>query len=174
MHPNKGIDIAIAAARKAHCRLVIAAKMREPAEHAYYHQVIKPLLDDQVTYIGEVDHTEKIALLQRADALLNPIQWAEPFGLVMIEALACGTPVIATPNGAAPEIVIPGINGWPANTIDTLAAAITQINQINQRRCRRHAVTHFSMQTMATNHEHLYHQLLTHHPGSVRNASCKL
>jgi glycosyltransferase involved in cell wall biosynthesis len=177
MHPDKGIDLAIQAARRAGKRLVIAAKMREQAEHAYFHDVIEPLLGEDVTYIGEADVTAKIALLRGADALVNPIRWPEPFGLVMIEALACGTPVIATPNGAAPEIVTPGVNGWLATSVDDLAAAINRVGEIDRRQCRRDATNRFSLQAMAAEHENLYHRILTGqhsprpsggHPGALK------
>jgi glycosyltransferase involved in cell wall biosynthesis len=164
MSPTKGIDLAIHAARAAGRRLVIAAKCREPDEVAYYHQVIEPLLDDRITYVGEVDHTRKVDLLRGADALLNPIAWPEPFGLVMVEALACGTPVIATPNGAAKEIVDHGRCGWLAANLDDLTTAIEAAynGAIDRRQCRHHAVTHYSMQAMAREHEHFYRNVLTH------------
>jgi glycosyltransferase involved in cell wall biosynthesis len=136
MSPDKGIDAAITAARAPGRRLLIAAKMREPDEHAYYRDRIELLLNDQIRYVGEVGHDAKIDLLRRADALVNPIRWPEPFGLVMIEALACGTPVIATPNGAAPEIVTPGVNGYLA-TPDHLTDAIGHLDQIDRRRAGR-------------------------------------
>jgi glycosyltransferase involved in cell wall biosynthesis len=165
MHPDKGIDTAIHIARRVGRRLVIAAKMREDAERAYYRSTIEPLLDGSITYVGEADHATKLNLLRNADALLNPIPWPEPFGLVMIEALACGTPVIATPNGAAPEIVTPGANGWLASTIDDLVAAVDQIPTIS-RRCRTDAVHRFSRQAMAAEHEQLCHHVL-HRPSAV-------
>jgi glycosyltransferase involved in cell wall biosynthesis len=165
MCPTKGIDVAIRAARTARRRLVIAAKCREPEEHAYYHHAIAPLLDDSVTYVGEVDHARKIELLQGADALLNPIQWPEPFGLVMIEALACGTPVIATPNGAAREIINHDQIGRLATTIDDLAATIDTVHHggTDRRQCRHHAVAHYSMQSMAAEHEAFYRRVIVNH-----------
>ena len=83
----------------------IAAKMNEPAEHAYFEAKVRPLLGADVEYVGEVDRPTKLALLAGAECLINPIAWPEPFGMVMIEALACATPVLTTPFGAAPEIV---------------------------------------------------------------------
>lgn len=163
MHPDKGIDAAIKIARRAGRQLIIAAKMREPAEQAYFTNTIQPLLDHSVTYVGEVDHPTKVQLLQGADALLNPIAWPEPFGLTMIEALACGTPVIATPNGAAPEIVTPTINGYLAATPDQFVTAIERLTDIDRRRCRRDATTRFSMQAMAAEHETLYRHTITRH-----------
>jgi glycosyltransferase involved in cell wall biosynthesis len=164
MHEHKGIDVAVAAARRARIPLVIAAKCREPGERDYYHRVIEPQLGGDVTFVGEVDHARKIDLLRGAIGLLNPIQWDEPFGLVMIEALACGTPVIATNRGAAPEIVTPGVNGYLANTTHDLATAIHQLPAIDRRRCRHDAELRFSMAAMATEHTAVYQHTLTHHP----------
>lgn len=144
-------------------RLVIAAKCREPDEWAYHRQVIETLLDDRVSYVGEVDHARKVELLQGVDVLLNPIQWREPFGLVMVEALACGTPVVAAPNGTASEIVDHGRTAYLAASVDDLAASIEAVygGAIDRRRCRHHAVTHYSMQAMAREHEHFYRNVLT-------------
>lgn len=171
MCDTKGVDIAIEVARRAGRRLVIAAKMREPAEHSYYHQAIAPHLDNTITYVGEADQATKIELLRRADALLNPIRWPEPFGLVMIEALACGTPVIATPNGAAPEIITNGVNGWLAASVDELIAAVARIDAICRRQCRRSAVARFSLQAMAAEHEAFYRTVLATWPYHHANHS---
>src|SRR5207248_10690509 len=112
MNPDKGIDVAIEVARRAGVPLRIAAKLQEPAEQEYFASCIEPLLGGDVEYIGEVAGAEKQDLLGGAVCLLNPIRWDEPFGMVMIEALACGTPVVATPRGAVPEIVDHGVNGF--------------------------------------------------------------
>jgi glycosyltransferase involved in cell wall biosynthesis len=173
MCPTKGVDIAARVAREAGVRLIIAAKMREPEEHAYFRQAVEPLLNDQVTYIGEVDHARKIELLRDADALLNPIRWDEPFGLVMIEALACGTPVIATPNGAATEIINRPQIGRLATTIGDLASALETVRRsgADRRQCRHHVVTHYSMQAMAAAHEAFYrHTIARHAPTHRRTA----
>ena len=114
MTPDKGIDRAIDVARKADMSLRIAAKMREPHERAYFKKVIEPLLGGDVEYLGELDAHEKLELLSEAQALLNPINWEEPFGMSMIESMACGTPVLGTPHGAAPELVDDGVTGYPA------------------------------------------------------------
>ena len=128
MTPDKGVREAIMAARAAGVPLVIAAKNREPAEQTYFAEEIMPLLSDQVDVTGEVGGDAKLALLGGARALLNPIQWAEPFGLVMIEAMACGTPVIACPNGAAPEIVDTGSTGYLCSDPADLVAAIHRVD----------------------------------------------
>ena len=136
MTPEKGAREAALAARAAGVRLVIAAKLREPAEHAYFDEHVRPLLSADIEYVGEVGHEEKLALLAGAQALLNPIQWPEPFGLVMIEALACGTPVLAFPAGSAPEIVRHTETGFLCQDLDTMVARIADIATVDRRRCR--------------------------------------
>src|SRR3954470_9304501 len=111
MAPEKGARQAALAARAAGVDLLMAAKLRQPAEHRYFDEHIRPLLGRGVEYLGEVSHEQKLTLLAGAVGLLNPIHWPEPFGMVMIEALACGTPVFAFPYGAAPEIVDDGESG---------------------------------------------------------------
>jgi len=130
MSPTKGIHTAIKVAREADIPLLIGAKMREPLEHDYFAAEIKPLLGNGVEYLGELATNEKFELLCGAKALLNPIQWAEPFGLVMIEAMACGTPVISTPCGSVPEIVTPGVNGFVCSTDQEMVEAVSAIDSI--------------------------------------------
>ena len=113
MTENKGVHRAIAIARAAGVPLKIAAKMREPHEREYFETFVEPHLGDDVEYLGEVDADGKRELLASACALLNPINWREPFGMAMLESLACGTPVVGTPQGAAPEIVETGRTGLP-------------------------------------------------------------
>jgi glycosyltransferase involved in cell wall biosynthesis len=162
--PEKGIDRAIEAARLAGVPLKIAAKCAEPAEHAYYQQVIKPQLGPSIEYVGELDHQAKTELLAGAAALLNPVAWPEPFGLVNIEALACGTPVVATDRGAIPELIDPGTTGYLANTTTELAKALLDTDRIDRHQCRRAAEAQFSMKRMASDHEAFYHQVLTGEP----------
>ena len=111
MTENKGVHRAIAIARAAGVPLKIAAKMREPHEREYFEKFVEPHLGDDVQYLGEVDAAGKRELLASASALLNPISWREPFGMAMLESLACGTPVVGSPQGAAPEIVEHGRGG---------------------------------------------------------------
>ena len=161
MAPEKGAREAALAARRAGVRLLMAAKLREPEEHAYFHQHIEPVLGDGVEYLGEVPHQEKLTLLAGAQALLNPIQWPEPFGLVMIEALACGTPVLAFPAGAAPEIVTDGHTGYLCADIDTMAARIKDTKTIDRRHCRAVVDAHFSTQRMCHDYLALYERIIS-------------
>jgi glycosyltransferase involved in cell wall biosynthesis len=160
MSPDKGMDTAIEVARRTGRELFIAAKVREPAEKRYFDQVIRPRLGGGIEYVGEADHRQKQELLGGALALLNPIRWYEPFGLVMIESMACGTPVIATPRGAAPEIVDDGVTGFLARSVTDLIAAVETASGLDRRACRSSVEVRFSMERMAADHERLYRRLL--------------
>ena len=156
MVPEKGIHLAARAARAAGRPLLIAAKMREPAERRYFADQVEPLLGGGVEYVGEVGVEEKHRLLGGAACLLNPIDWAEPFGMVMIEALACGTPVVATPRGAAPEIVDHGVTGLLAEGEHALAAALACVEDLDRRACRDAVEQRFSHRRLAADHVALY------------------
>ena len=117
--------------------MLIAAKMGEAAERDYFEFEVRPLLGRGIEYIGEVGPDEKKLLLGSARCLLNPIAWAEPFGMVMIEALACGTPVVATPHGAVPEIVRQGLTGFLAIEEDDLVAGVDRASGLDRHDCRR-------------------------------------
>jgi glycosyltransferase involved in cell wall biosynthesis len=159
MCSDKGLREAIAVARKAGVPLKIAAKMREDAERDYFEAEIAPLLGGDVEYVGEVDEAGKYELLGAAVAMLNPIQWAEPFGLVMIESLACGTPVVATGEGSVPEIVDDGRTGYVRDTADDLASCLTRTSDLDRAACREAAETRFSTARMVSDHLDLYHRL---------------
>lgn len=160
MNQTKGIDTAIAVAERVGLPLLIAAKMREPAEHRYFEEVIRPRLGHGIDYVGEVDLATKVELMRNALALLNPIRWPEPFGLVMVEAMACGTPVVATPQGAAPEIVEDGHTGALCTGVDDLAWGVEFAATIDRETCRRSVERHFSMDRMAVDHEDFYRRVL--------------
>ena len=160
MSPDKGPDRAIRAARKAGVRLVIAAKMWEPAERRYFEAEVAPQLGDDAVFIGEVGGRAKYDFLRNAVALLNPIRWMEPFGLVMVEALACGTPVITFSEGAAPEIVEHGQSGFLCDDERDMAEAVSRIGAIDRRACRRRAEVAFSSARMVADHERLYRDVL--------------
>jgi glycosyltransferase involved in cell wall biosynthesis len=159
MHPCKGVREAIDIARAADMSLRIAAKMQEPAEYDYFEAEIEPLLDRNISYLGELGPADKYALMGSSRALLNPIQWAEPFGLVMIEALATGTPVVTTPQGSAPEIVDDGVTGYLRQTTAGLAAALRDTATLDRARCRVAAHDRFSTERMVLDHLNLYTDL---------------
>jgi glycosyltransferase involved in cell wall biosynthesis len=156
MSADKGIHTAIHVARAAGIPLRIAAKMREKAESEYFTQQVKPLLGGDVEYLGEVGGDAKLALLAEAACLLNPIAWPEPFGMVMIEALACGTPVVTTPCGAAPEIVDDGVTGFLRSDVDSLATVVGHVTGLDRHVCRSAAESRFSALRMAREHAKVY------------------
>jgi len=156
MHPDKGVDRAIRIARRAGVHLVIAAKMREALEMQFFDEVVRPMLGHGIEYVGEVGPEEKGELLAHATALLNPIAWPEPFGLVMIEAMAHGTPVVATRFGSVPEIVIPGATGALGDTDEELAAGLEEAASLDRARVREEARARFDASHMVEAHERLY------------------
>jgi glycosyltransferase involved in cell wall biosynthesis len=160
MSPDKGVETAVRAARAAGVRLLVAAKMKEPAEHDYFAATIKPLLGLDIEYIGEATGEEKLALLGGASCLLNPIAWPEPFGMVMIESLACGTPVLATPLGSAPEIVEDGITGRLCADVESLANALQATGDLPREACRLAMTQRFSAGRMVAAHLQLYERLV--------------
>jgi glycosyltransferase involved in cell wall biosynthesis len=145
---DKGAHRAIAVAREAGLPLVIAGKCREPLERAYFDAEIRPHLGRGVEYLGEVSHAEKVMLLASAVATLFPIDWEEPFGLVMIESMAVGTPVIATRRGAVPEVVEDGRTGIVVDRHEDMAAAIEAAARLDPQDCRRHVEARFSAPRM--------------------------
>ncbi len=159
MDPTKGVVEALRIARAAGVPLRIAAKMRTQAEVGYFDSEVRPLLTRDHEYIGEVTDEEKYALLGGSFALLNPIQWDEPFGLAMIEALATGTPVVGTPRGSAPEIVDDGVTGFLAETAE-LSALLPRAAELEPAACRQVVETRFSAHRMVADHIALYLDLL--------------
>jgi glycosyltransferase involved in cell wall biosynthesis len=155
--PEKRLDRAIAIATTLGLHLKVAAKI-DVVDQAYYHATIEPLLRDNplVEFIGEVDDAGKQELLGNALALLFPIDWPEPFGLVMIEANACGTPVIAWRNGSTPEVIQPGRNGLLVETIEEAVAAVRRIERLDRRRVRHDFEQRFTVARQAADYERLF------------------
>ena len=160
MSPDKGAHRAMEAAYKAGVKLVMAAKMREPEEEAYFERFVQPYLNDDLVYLGEVPHEQKLELLANAAGLLFPIRWNEPFGMVMIEALACGTPVLAFPEGAAPEVVEDGRTGFLCHDELDMAETITRVHTIDRAACRAAVEGYFSTTRMVAEHIALFEDLL--------------
>ena len=160
MHPDKGVLQAIDAARRAGMMLRIGAKMRDDFERAYFREVIEPRLGHGVEYLGELTAAEKYRLLGESVAMLNPIQWSEPFGMVMIEALAAGTPVVATPRGSAPEIIADGQTGYLADSIQGLSLALEKVSGLDRAAVRETAERRFSARRMVEDYLTLYRTLI--------------
>jgi glycosyltransferase involved in cell wall biosynthesis len=161
MNPDKGPREAALIARAAGVPLKMAAKLREPAEQDYFDAAVKPLLCSDVEYVGELGEADKLELVGDSFALLNPIQWSEPFGLVMIEALASGTPIVATPAGSAPEIVEDGVTGYLRRGCAALADALVAAADLDRTACRTAAEARFATERMVRDHERLYADLLS-------------
>ncbi len=153
--PDKGQDVAIEVARRAEKRLVLAGKIDEGQED-YFREKVKPHLGKQVEWIEDVGGRAKTELLANAAGLLFPIQWDEPFGLAMVEAMASGTPVIATRRGAAVEVVDEGVTGLLADDVDDLVAAVGRLGEIDREGCAEHARSRFSPRRMAEGYEAVY------------------
>ena len=160
MAATKGVRRAVLAARRAGVRLLIAAKMREPVERRYFDEEVAPLLDADVEYVGEVDAAKRLSLLRGATALVNPICWPEPFGLVKIESMACGTPVLSTPYGAAPELVEPGVTGFLCENDDELVERLPQARALRRDACREWVARWFSSDRMVEEHLALFERIV--------------
>ncbi len=158
--PEKRPDRAIEIARAVDMPLRIAAKV-DPADEAYFMHAIKPLLRaPQVEYVGEIDEAQKDAFLGEAYAYLFPIDWPEPFGITMVEAMACGTPVIAMGCGSVPEVVAHGRTGFVCRTLAEMIAAVAEVPRLDRRACRAHVAARFSVERMADAYEAVYRQMV--------------
>jgi glycosyltransferase involved in cell wall biosynthesis len=161
--PDKGIPHALEVSRRSGMPLSLMVKIGEPEEKEYWSTVIEPLLHDGVDLIVNADHDTKVDHLGRARAMVFPMCWDEPFGLVMIEALACGTPVIVTRLGAAPEIVSHGRTGFlvdPGDPVEGSLAAIARLDEIEPVACRQRFETCFSASSMVERYEALFTSVL--------------
>lgn len=175
--PEKGVDTAIRIAQAAGMPIRIAARLplphkKDPAvmrDWQYYEDDVQPLLQGpDVELIGQVGGIAKNNFLRNAAALLFPIRWPEPFGLVMPEALACGTPVLALRNGSVPEVLEDGVTGFIRDTEEELVEAVSRIDEIDRSRCRAEAERRFSPTAMGTAYERVYQQLVSQQPPAVR------
>jgi glycosyltransferase involved in cell wall biosynthesis len=163
--PIKGCHLAIMAAKAAGCRLVIAGNIQD---QAYFDRHIQPNLETgKIEYVGTVNDAQKNALLGRARALIVPVQWDEPFGLVFAESLACGTPVISWKRGALPEIIDHGRTGFLVTAEEALAPAIDRLHTLDRRACRESAERRFSAETLFRSYENLCLEALSR-PSSMR------
>ena len=156
---EKAPDLAIRAARAAGRPIVVAAKCSEPAERDYFERRVRPLLGPDVEWFGEADTAQKKDLLARAHCLVFPIQWDEPFGIVMVEAMACGTPVVALRRGSVPEVVADGVTGFVRDHPAELPAAIARAGELDPAACRRRVVERFDVPGMADGYEAVYRRV---------------
>jgi glycosyltransferase involved in cell wall biosynthesis len=153
---DKGCHRAMAVAREMELPLKIAGKMRDSLEREYFESVVRPNLGWGTEYLGEVSHAHKVDLLQNARATLFPIEWEEPFGLVMIESMACGTPVVATRYGAVPEVIEDGVSGIIVDDFHDMAAAVEDADRIDPLTCRAYVEGRFSAERMVADYVAAY------------------
>jgi glycosyltransferase involved in cell wall biosynthesis len=172
--PEKGTHLAIEIAKRSGWRLKMAGKV-DVVDVKYFEQEIKPLIDGkQIEYLGEANHEQKNELIGGAVATLFPITWREPFGLVMVESMAAGTPVIAMNLGSTSEVIAHGKTGFLCHNVDEFIQAIDKAAQLNRYACREHVMNHFSVQRMTDGYEAVYQQLLAERfaqNGHVRSLS---
>ncbi len=160
MSPEKRPDMAIEIAKRTGIPLKMAAKV-DHKEEPYFQEKIVPLLDHPlIEWLGQIGEQAKRQLMANALALLLPIGWSEPFGMVFIEALACGTPVLTCPRGAVPELLIDGVTGYSSMDLDALVASTQTIHRISRRGCRIYAQQYFDARRMAAKYVHVYEQCL--------------
>ena len=163
--PEKGLDRAIEVAEKTGRKLKIAAKV-DPVDQEYFSNEIEPLLNRPlIEFVGEIGEEEKGEFLGNAAALLFPIDWPEPFGLVMIEALACGTPVIAFDSGSVPEIVESELTGFVVSDVEGAASAVGRISSLSRWKCRETFEQRFTASRMASDYLDIYHRLVSRREG---------
>lgn len=159
IEPIKGTHIAIEIAKKTQMKLIIAGNI--PEEHQkYFDEEIKPALNTEISYVGIVNDFEKNILLGNASAFLMPIEWNEPFGIVMAEAMACGTPIIGFNRGAVTEIIVDGVNGFKCDTKDEMTNYVKRIGEINRKSVRADVERRFSSQAITKQYLNLYEHLI--------------
>ncbi|MGH9277943.1 MAG: glycosyltransferase family 4 protein [Acidimicrobiales bacterium] len=156
MTRTKGPHLAVQAARMAGRPLMLAAKMHERSERRFFESEVQALLTPEIQFLGEISFARKVELYARAACTLMPVEWAEPFGLVAIESLACGTPVVALRNGAVEETIESGVTGILADTMDEFVAGIELARHLDPHACRASVENRFSVDTMIDGYERLF------------------
>jgi glycosyltransferase involved in cell wall biosynthesis len=156
---EKGVHFAIEAANTLHMPLIIAAKL-DAVDVPYFKEKIEPLLSDNIQWIGEVNEQKRNELMSKAQCVLHPTNWHEPFGLTLIEAMACGAPVVAYNKGSIPEIIKDGYTGYVVEDLPGMIQAIMKSDRIRRIDCHKHALTHFNARRMATKYVKIYKSIL--------------
>jgi glycosyltransferase involved in cell wall biosynthesis len=160
---EKGTHYAIKVAQALDMPLIIAAKLDQSNGHdiVYYEKNIKPFLSKKIKWVGEVDEKTRNELMSKAYCSLHPVTWPEPFGLTLIEAMACGAPVVAFSQGSIPEVIAHGKTGYVVNTLSQMIQAVKKVGKIKRINCRVHATQNFSAKKMADGYEQVYNQILS-------------
>ena len=167
MSADKGAHRAIWVAKETGLPLKLAGKKQDPKEHRYFHELVEPHLVEGIEYLGEVSHGEKVELLQNARATLFPIEREEPFGLVMIESMACGTPVIATRHGAVPEVIEDGASGIVVGNYREMPAALDRADVLDPLECRRYVEERYAPERMVEDYLRVYEAAVARASASV-------
>ncbi len=157
--PEKGVKGAIQVAQQTDKQLFIIGRVY-PDQQGYFDQHIRPHLNEKILYLGFVAQEQVVRYYQKASAFMMPIQWEEPFGLTMAEAMACGTPVLALRRGSVPEVVEDGKTGFVVDTLSDMAAAVSKLDQIRPEDCHAHVVEHFSAEIMVDHYERVFEEIL--------------
>jgi len=169
--PEKGLDKAIDIAKRLGMPLKVAAKI-DKADQEYFDTCIKPALDSKdVEFLGEIGYPEKNKFLGEAVALLFPICWPEPFGIVMIEAMACGTPVIAYPLGSVPEVMQDGVSGYVVSDLDGAVEAVKKVDRLDRKKIRKYFEQRFTAARMTQDYLRIYERMLKKTPLTVANGA---
>jgi glycosyltransferase involved in cell wall biosynthesis len=159
-NPEKGPEVAVDVAKKAGKHLKMVVKRSEPAEIQYWERMVEPRLTGDEDIVFDVSHDEKVDLLARAQGTLCTIQWPEPFGLVMTESMACGTPVIVPPMGAAPELVADGETGFLREDVDEMAECVARLGEISPAACRARVADNFTAEVMVSGYEKIFERIV--------------
>ncbi|HEX2047636.1 MAG TPA: glycosyltransferase family 4 protein [Acidimicrobiales bacterium] len=159
-NPEKGPEVAVDVAKRAGKHLKMVVKRSEPAEVQYWERMVEPRLTGDEEIVLDVSHDEKVDLLSRAQGTLCTIQWPEPFGLVMTESMACGTPVIVPPMGAAPELVVDGETGFLREDVDEMVACVARLGEISPAACRARVADNFTAEVMVRGYEKIFERVV--------------
>jgi glycosyltransferase involved in cell wall biosynthesis len=160
--PDKGVSEAVRIAKRTGQKLIIIGPVL-PENRAYFNKLIKPHLSDQIVYLGHKKSEETIPYFQKAKCLLLPLKWEEPFGVTMIEAMSCGTPVVVMRRGSASEVVVDGKTGFICDRLRDLPDAVKKVGRISRRACRDHVLKNFTIKKMADNYEQTFADIIAAH-----------
>ena len=162
---EKGVHFAIEVAQYLDIPLIIAAKLDSavdaPHDVLYFKQFVEPKLSDQIKWVGEVNETERNKLMSEAMCSLHPVTWPEPFGLTLIESMACGTPVVAFNLGSIPEVIENGKSGYVVEDVASMIEAVVNIPKIDREYCRKYVLNKFSVKNMVDGYEQIYNKILS-------------